>query len=49
MIDSCSGCKYLMDDGTCGGFECYGLECPPLPCEIDKNDCFSGDQVQKDE
>ena len=29
----CDGCEYLMEDETCGAFECRGLECPDLPCE----------------
>lgn len=38
MIE-CEECKYQADDGTCGAFECYGLDCKPLPCEIDEQDC----------
>lgn len=30
----CEDCEfYNRDDQTCGAFECYGVECPKLPCE----------------
>ena len=30
----CEGCEYYdAEEGVCGAFECYGLECRPLPCE----------------
>lgn len=32
-MDECKGCEHLTEDGTCGAFECNGLECPELPCE----------------
>ena len=39
MID-CNECKYWdEDEGVCGAFECYGLGCPPLPCEEDEEEC----------
>lgn len=28
----CENCEYY-DDGVCGAFECYGIDCPLLPCE----------------
>ena len=34
----CETCKYMMEDGTCGAFECNGLECPKLPCEMEDED-----------
>lgn len=31
---ACTDCKYYdHEDEVCGAFECYGLECPKLPCE----------------
>lgn len=31
----CEACEYWNDDeGNCGAFECNGLECKPLPCEV---------------
>lgn len=31
---ACTDCKYYdHEDEVCGAFECYGLECRPLPCE----------------
>ena len=31
---NCEECEYWNNDlEECGAFECYGLECPPLPCE----------------
>ena len=34
MDNECLGCEYYdEEEGVCGAFECYGLECPPLPCE----------------
>ena len=30
----CVECEYYdTEDEVCGAFECYGLECPKLPCE----------------
>ena len=30
----CESCEYFdRDEEVCGAFECYGLECPELPCE----------------
>lgn len=32
----CEACKYYdADEGTCGAFECFGIDCPELPCEHD--------------
>ena len=31
----CDECRYKSEDGTCGAFECYGRDCPELPCEIE--------------
>lgn len=40
MYDSCENCEYYDEwENRCTAFECYGLECPPLPCEVyDKED-----------
>ena len=38
---NCTDCKYYNeDDNNCGAFECNGLECPELPCEINEKDCL---------
>ena len=30
----CETCKYYdKEEEVCGAFECYGIDCPPLPCE----------------
>lgn len=29
----CNKCEYRTEDGTCGAFECNGVDCPDLPCE----------------
>ena len=30
----CESCEYYdVEEGCCGAFECFGLECAPLPCE----------------
>lgn len=37
-MNECAGCEYQLEDGTCGAFECYGLDCAPLPCELNEGD-----------
>ena len=38
-INECVDCKYYnKDEEICGAFECYGFECPELPCELNSND-----------
>ena len=39
---SCDECKYWNDDDNCGAFECYGIDCEPLPCETNEGDCKKG-------
>lgn len=30
----CEKCEYYdTEDDRCTAFECYGIGCPPLPCE----------------
>ena len=30
----CENCRYFVrEDNNCGALECYGIDCPPLPCE----------------
>ncbi len=43
----CNECKYILNDGTCGAFECNGLECPELPCEINPKDCIRSVRDEK--
>lgn len=32
----CMACEYYdSDDDRCMAFECDGLDCPPLPCEME--------------
>jgi hypothetical protein len=33
-------CKYQTEERTCGAFDCFGLECPELPCEVNEEECF---------
>lgn len=42
----CNNCKYQMEDETCGAFECNGLECPELPCEINPKDCIKVSKLE---
>lgn len=31
----CAECEYYdPEDDRCTAFECNGIDCPPLPCEI---------------
>lgn len=33
-MTECEQCEYyLPEEGICGAFECYGIDCPALPCE----------------
>lgn len=33
-ISNCVGCKYFdAHNDRCTAFECYGIDCPSLPCE----------------
>ena len=32
--NGCEKCKYYdVEEANCGAFECYGIDCPKLPCE----------------
>lgn len=42
----CNQCKYQAEDETCGAFECNGLECPELPCEVNEENCIK-DEVRR--
>lgn len=36
---TCGGCEYYdVDDDRCSAFECNGIDCPKLPCEVDDDD-----------
>lgn len=33
----CNDCKYYdKEEGICLAFECNGIECPTLPCEVEE-------------
>ncbi len=35
MDNECAGCEYYdADEDVCKAFECNGLDCPLLPCEM---------------
>lgn len=35
-VNECLECEfYDPEEDRCTAFECYGLECAPLPCEMD--------------
>lgn len=37
MDDTCEKCKYYdPKEDRCTAFECYGIDCPPLPCEVEE-------------
>jgi len=37
--DECKTCNhYDKNEGICGVFECYGIDCPVLPCEGRKSE-----------
>ena len=46
-MTNCELCRYQADDETCGAFECNGLECPELPCEVDEKGCIMTEKEQK--
>lgn len=34
--NECKGCEYYDADGDfCKAFECNGIDCPPLLCEVE--------------
>lgn len=37
-MEDCKGCKwYNEDEDYCMAFDCTGLDCPVLPCEVAGN------------
>ena len=35
----CENCEYYnKEEQTCTAFECYGVDCPKLPCERSEED-----------